>query len=127
MEAGLRRKVKERNSQASKQVQIEPILLEKQKSEISAQPQASVDSTSQTEHIPLTPIASKQLLKPRQFTREVLPYTDPLMKLPFRLSDLRESQKILMNTDMNTDFEENSPYQEGIISETYERLEQVLY
>ena len=26
-----------------------------------------------------------------------------------------------MATDINTDFEENSPYQEGIISETYQR------
>ena len=25
------------------------------------------------------------------------------------------------DNDINTDFEENSPYQEGIISETYER------
>ena len=28
-----------------------------------------------------------------------------------------------LDTDINTDFEENSPYQEGIISETYERLD----
>ena len=79
-------------------------------------------STSQTEHIPLTPIAPKQPLKPKLFTREVLPYPDPLMKPPPRPPDLKESWKILMDSDINTDFEENSHYQEGIISETYERL-----
>ena len=44
------------------------------------------------------------------------------MKPPLRPPDLKENQKILMDTDINTDLEENSPYQEGIISETYERL-----
>ena len=37
----------------------------------------------------------------------------PLQELPRHLSDL--------NMDINTDFKENSPYQEGVISETYQR------
>ena len=96
--------------------------IEKQKSKNSAQPQASVVSTSQTEHIPLTPIAAKQPLKPKLFTRVVPPYPDPLITPPPRPPDLKENQKILMNSDINTDLEENSKYQGGIISETYERL-----
>ena len=38
-------------------------------------------------------------------------------------SDLKDTRKDLLDldTDRNINFEENSPYQEGIISETYER------
>ena len=31
------------------------------------------------------------------------------------------SESINTNTDMNLDFEENSPFQEGVISEAYQR------
>ena len=36
--------------------------------------------------------------------------------------DLKENWRTLLDSDINTDFEENSPYQEGIISESYQRL-----
>ena len=39
----------------------------------------------------------------------------PLHKIPRGFSDL--------DMDINTDFEENSPYQVGVISETYQRLD----
>ena len=68
--AGLRRKVKVMHSQPNKPAQVEPIPLEKQKSEI---------PTSQTEHIPLT-----QPLNPKVFAREVLPYPDLKLRPPPR-------------------------------------------
>ena len=43
------------------------------------------------------------------------------MKPPPRPPDLNENQKILMDSDINTDLEENSLYQEVISPETYER------
>ena len=41
------------------------------------------------------------------------PAETPLQEIPRKLMDL--------DTDVNTDFKENSPYQEGVISETYQR------
>ena len=41
------------------------------------------------------------------------PAAIPLQEIPRILTDL--------DTDINTDFKENSPYQEGLISETYQR------
>ena len=46
---------------------------ERQKSEIAAQPKASIGSVSQTQHIPLTLTAPKQLLNPKLLTKEVPP------------------------------------------------------
>ena len=52
-------------------------------------------------------------------SREILPYPDailseiPLQETLRKLTDL--------DTEIKTDFEENSPYQEGFISETYQR------
>ena len=47
------------------------------------------------------------------------------MKPPPRLHDIKaqEDRKINLDLDLdiNKDFEENSPYQEGIISEIYQR------
>ena len=57
--------------------------------------------------------------------REIPIYTDPVYrpppkqgktavpKIPGNLADI--------NPELNTDFKENSPYQEGVISETYQR------
>ena len=55
--------------------------------------------------------------------REVPPYPDPQIRPPPRHPDLKENWRTSMDLDtgINTDFEANSPYQEGIISETYER------
>ena len=57
--------------------------------------------------------------------RQVPIYPDSLLRLLPRLPDLKENRNGLMDLDMgiNTDFEENPPFQEGIISETYERLD----
>ena len=50
-------------------------------------------------------------------------YTDQILRLPPRPPYSKDTRKDLSDLDMdiNIDFEENSPYQEDIISETYER------
>ena len=54
------------------------------------------------------------------------PYHEPFVSLPSRPPDIpytRDNRKDLFDEDMDMkiDFEENSPFQEGIISETYKR------
>ena len=56
------------------------------------------------------------------------PYHDPYARPPPRppdVTDPLDSQKDLLDNDLdrNVDIEENSPFQEGIISEIYERLD----
>ena len=52
-------------------------------------------------------------------------YPDPLMKPPPRLPDIKTQNERQTNLDLdlgiNQDFEENSPNQEGMISEIYQR------
>ena len=52
-------------------------------------------------------------------------YPDPLMKPPPRLLDVKTQDDRKINLDLdseiNKDFEENSLYQEDIISEIYQR------
>ena len=56
---------------------------------------------------------------------QVLFYPDPLMKPSPRLPDtkIQNDWQVILDLDLgiNKDFEENSPYQEGIISEIYQR------
>ena len=96
-----------------------PATVERQIPEIVKQPQV----TLQTEHIPSAQTAHKQPLSPRIVTRQVPSYPELYLRPPPRMPDLKENQRTLMDldTDINTDFEENSPYQEGIIAETYEK------
>ena len=67
----------------------------------------------------------RQPIGPGLGTGQVPFYPDIILRLPPRLPDLKESRKDLSHLDMgiNIDFEENSPYQEGIISKIYERLD----
>ena len=57
--------------------------------------------------------------------REMPAYTDPIYRPPPKPAEipLQEILKKLtdLDTAINTDFEENSPYQEGVISETDQR------
>ena len=52
------------------------------------------------------------------------PYSRPSPRPPDVTNSI-DSQKDLLDNDLDrkVDIEENSPFQEGIISETYERLE----
>ena len=77
-------------------------------------------STGQTLHISYNPIGPKIQHRPSP------PYHDPYARPPPRPPDVTnsiDSQKDLLETDLDrkVDIEENSPFQEGIISETYER------
>ena len=104
--AGLRRKVKVVTpSQPNKPAQVVPPS-ERQKSEVTLQPQASIGSTSQAEYIPLTSTASKQPLNPKLFTREVPSYPDPKIRPPPRPPVLKENQRtsVDLDTEINTDF-----------------------
>ena len=46
-------------------------------------------------------------------------HQDPLLKL----SILQSTNKTKVSPNANLDFEENSPFQEGIISETFQRVD----
>ena len=67
--------------------------------------------------------------RPQVTEVQTLFYPDPLMKPPSRLPDkiVQNNRQINLDLDMeiNKDFEENSPYQEGIISEIYQRLDKL--
>ena len=72
------------------------------------------------------PASITQPVEPRIEHRPIPPYHEPLLRPPSRppaTTDVKDNRKDLLDLDMdrNIDFEENSPYQEGIISETYER------
>ena len=77
-----------------------------------------------TEHKSTVQTSIKQPIGPTIETRQIPFYPDPFLRPPPRLPDWKENRKDVLDLDMdiNIDFEENSPYQEGIISETYERL-----
>ena len=64
-------------------------------------------------------------------SREFPPYPDPIYRPPPKTAEipLWETLRKLMDldTDINTDFEENSPYEEGVISQTYQRPDRSYY
>ena len=73
-----------------------------------------------------TPSSITQPIEPRVEHRPIPPYYEPFLRPPPRLPDatgVKDNRKDLLelDTDRNIDFEENSPYQEGIIWETCER------
>ena len=61
----------------------------------------------------------------QDISREIQTYTDPIYRPPSKPAEipLQEIPRKLMDldNDINMDFKENSPYQEGVISETYQR------
>ena len=94
----------------------------------------SQDSTLPQHHVPtvpqpLVPLAPASIPKPIESTidhRPILPYHEPFVRPPPRppdVTDVKDNRKDLSDIDMDRKikFEENSPHQEGIISETYER------
>ena len=69
---------------------------------------------------PKNDIIPKHINKPTVTEIKIPIYSDPLIKPPPRLPDVKtqDDRKINLDLDLeiNKDFEENSPYQEGIIS-----------
>ena len=73
-------------------------------------------------------IYTVQPIGPKIQHRPSPPYHDPYARPPPRppdVTDPTDSQKDLLDNDLDrkVDIEENSPFQEGIISEIYERLD----
>ena len=98
------------------------------------EPVIQSQETVQTEHQlpaqtpirqPTSPTSIKQPIGPRIEHRPIPFNPDLILRLPPRPPDLNDTRKDLMDLDMdrNIGFEENSPYQEGIIFEMYERLD----
>ena len=89
-----------------------------------------------TQHVPIL-LPQHQLTDPTCIVPQIgpkiqhspsPPYHDPYARPPPRPPDVTDnidSQKDLLDNDLdrNVDIEENSPFQEGIISEIYERLD----
>ena len=77
------------------------------------------------EQMPETGIMSEHTIRPKVTEMQISFYTDPLIKPPHRLLDIKMQDGRKMNVDlgieMNKDFEENSPYLESIISEIYQK------
>ena len=79
-----------------------------------------------TQYQPVDPTCIMQPIGPKIQHRPSPPYHDPYARPPPRPPDVTnsiDSQKDLSEIDLDrkVDIEENSPFQEGIISETYER------
>ena len=74
---------------------------------------------------PTSPTSIRQSIGPRIEHRPIPFYPDLILKLPPSLPDLKDTRKDLLDldTDRNITFEENSLYQEGVISETNEKLD----
>ena len=81
---------------------------------------------SLTQHQPIDPTCIMQPIIPKIQHRPSPPYHDLYARPPPRPPDVTnsiDSQKNYLETDLDrkVDIEENSPFQEGIISETYKR------
>ena len=98
------------------------------------EPVTQSQETVQTEHQlpaqtpirqPTGPTSIKQPIGPRIEHGPIPFYPDLILRLPPRHPDLKDTRKDLLDldTDRNIHFEDNFPCQEGIISETYERLD----
>ena len=77
-------------------------------------------------HQPVDPTHMIQKIGPKIQHRPSPPYHDPYVRPPPRppdITDPLDSQKDLLDNDSDRkiEIEENSPFQEGIISEIYER------
>ena len=135
--ARLRRKFKTNHPiPLSKQMAVQPITTHVPKAALSL-PKPIVQSQEKVQtqhHIPI-PLPQHQLADPTCIIQPIgpkiqhrpsPPYHDPYARPPSIPPDVTnsiDSQKDLLDNDLdrNIDVEENSPFQEGIISETYER------
>ena len=77
------------------------------------------------EQRPETCMMPEHTIRPKMTEMQISIYPDPLMKAPPRPPDIKmqDDRKINLDLDLeiNKYFEENSLYQEGIISEIYQR------
>ena len=104
--------------------QVKEQTLPKQK-EVVQPSQSKLTTDRSIGHMPETHIIPDHTIRPKINIRQVPFYPDPLIKPPPRPPDTKKQDNVRMSLDLdldiNKEFEENSSYQEGIISETYER------
>ena len=134
--AGLRRKVKMTQPIAMpKQPPIQPMMKHIQKAVIPLpEPTNQLQSHVQSQILP-RPLSQDHLIDPTHIPQQIGPkiqhrpipsYPDPYARPPPKhpdISDPLDSQKDLLDNDLDrkVEIEENLPFQEGIISEIYER------
>ena len=110
--------------QSSEESQVRKQTVLKQKESMYV-PQTRQDIDKCIEREPESNTALKYINRPWVTEIKVPIYLDPLIKPPPRLPDLKAKNDRQINLDLameiNKDFEENLPYQEGIISEIYQR------
>ena len=134
--AGLRRKIKTNQPiPLPKQMLAQPILIPAPKEALSLpEPTNQLQSQVQSQILP-RPLSQHHLIDPTHIPQQIGPkiqhrptpsYHNPYARPPPKppdISDPLDSQKDLLDNDLDrkVEIEENSPFQEGIISEIYER------
>ena len=70
--------------------------------------------------------SSVQVINRSAMIKDIPFYPDPTYRpppKPVRIPTSESPENIDISSELNIDFEENSPFQEGVISETYQRLD----
>ena len=83
--------------------------------------------TGKTNSIHSTNNMSDRLINNNPFMPDVPIHLDPLLRAPKQQTIKQNTQEINLNPNINFDFEENSPLQEGIMSETFQRLDKSFF
>ena len=134
--AGLRRKVNTLQPiPLPRQLPTQPITKHVQKAvvplpeptnQLQSHVQSQILPRPLSQHRPIDPTHISQQIVPKIQHRPIPSYQDPYVRPPPKppdISDPLDSRKDLLdnNSDRKVEIEENSPFQEGIISEIYER------
>ena len=77
--------------------------------------------TGKTNSIHSTNSTSDRLINNNPFMPDVPLHLDPLLKAPKQQTIKPNTHEINPNPNINFDFEENSPFQEGVMLETFQR------
>ena len=83
--------------------------------------------TGKTNSIHSTNSASDRLINNNPFMPDVPLHLDLLLKAPKQQTIKQNAQEINPNANINIDFEENSPFQEGVMLETFQRLDKSFF
>ena len=110
----------------TKHIQKAVIPLTEPINQLQSHEQPQIISTSLAQHQPIDPMHIPQQIGPKIQHRPTPSYHDPYARpqpKPPDISDPLDGQKDLLgnDSDRKVEIEENSPFQEGIISEIYER------
>ena len=83
--------------------------------------------TGKTNSIHSTNSMSDRLINNNPFMPDVPLHLDLLLRAPRQQTIKQNTQEINPNPNVNFDFEENSPFQEGVMSETFQRLDKSFF